>query len=136
MKAKAKKPGPPKEKIQVTIRLSKETMERLYAQIKYTGHRITDVFERALVLYLEEQGVELPMATMPVRFLEPNATTAEHRMILQFMIFLRMNQAKKLDAYHLHWRESYLRYLQLLTADSDRCAKTLALYTRANRNQA
>lgn len=126
---KGKPPGPPKEKEQVTIRLDKVVMNRLYAQIEHTKLRITDAWERAAVLYLEEQGQELPLESMQVRFLFPNTTRAEQRMLLQFFVFMRMDQTGQLDPYHAAWRNSFLNYLKMLEQWHDLWANTLALYS-------
>jgi NRPS condensation-like uncharacterized protein len=47
--------GPQKEKVQFTIRIDKELMDRLNALREQTGMGITDIVARGLILAMQEQ---------------------------------------------------------------------------------
>lgn len=85
--SEAKHRGPKKEKVQISVRISKAYMDLAYAHIERTNTRITDLLERGLALAMAEE-VNMPKLTQNVRFLVANTTTEQQRVIRNALVWL------------------------------------------------
>lgn len=79
--AKPHRTGPPKEKVQITIRIDKELLDEAYSQMKADNTRLTDMIERGLVLAMGEARHALPQWTKQIRFVLANATKEQVALI-------------------------------------------------------
>ena len=128
---KTRQHGPQKEKVQLTVRIDKELMDRAYAQIKQDNARITDVLEEGLILALQQRDESMPRLTSQVRFLVANTTKQQQQQIRKFLGFLVMNETENLSLPDALWRKSILEYLDQI--GPDRLQRALELYSRYGR---
>lgn len=87
--------GPVKEKTQITVRIDKQLMAEVYAQIKEDNSRITDIIEQGLMLALRQLRHEMPAWTKQVRFVLANATQEQVRIIRGLAIAMVENEVEK-----------------------------------------
>jgi hypothetical protein len=114
--------GPRKEKVQISVRISKAYMDLAYAHIKRTNTRITDILERGLVLAMSEENRLAPIAS-EVRFLVANTTREQQRVLRNALAWLAIPEVQELSP-----SEAFTRRLFLESTD---LASSLAQYDKA-----
>lgn len=93
--AKKRQHGPPKEKVQITVRLDQDLMKVVYQQMQEDNTRLTDIIERGLTLALKERDYDLPLIAKRVRFMVANATKEQQGLIEGLLIAMVESQLDK-----------------------------------------
>lgn len=128
--------GPRKEKVQISVRLSKAYMDLAYAHIERTNTRITDLLERGLALAMAEE-VKMPEITQHVRFLVANTTTEQQGVIRDVLVWLAIPEVSgcPLTVTDQYVRASILQGAGLAKQRfGPKCDEALRLYHRYGRS--
>jgi len=94
---KAGKRGRPKEKVQISVRINEDVMSDAYDHIRETGHRITDLLERGLVLAMREER-HMSETASRARFVWEHVGVATQRRMVRVAVLERLPEVRDLSA--------------------------------------
>lgn len=130
---KERKHGPEKEKVQITVRIDKDLMDQMYAVMKSSNTRLTDLLERGAILAMREEDQDLPTLTTQVRFLVANTTKTEQEILRNVLTFLRADEIEEPTDRDRLARTYFLEYLKTFLHLRK---EAMDLYSRYGRTEA
>jgi adenosyl cobinamide kinase/adenosyl cobinamide phosphate guanylyltransferase len=131
---KVRQHGPKKEKEQITVRIDKDLLDRVNAQIQQDNFRLTDLVEEGLFLALKQRDENMSQLTKQVRFMVANLTKVQQQQLRWYLTFSVLpDLGEELSPPEALLRNFFLEYLEQVGENPDLRYRAMEVYSKYGR---